>query len=217
MWDDGLVSDLRLLDVLRKLGVTAAFAIAPGRHGMRRAANDARGAYGQLVARTELAEFADFEVCNHTNTHRDLSQLSSSDTYAEIVLGREKLEQVYQRSVPGFCYPYGVSTLHALRVLRDTATQYARTTQCEPHWDDPLLLHPTTGWQDLTALSCAMPRTIIFWGHTYELRTPADWDQVTELYTLLAQSPDFEVLSFQQLVARRRGIDFLNGDVEYAN
>jgi peptidoglycan/xylan/chitin deacetylase (PgdA/CDA1 family) len=213
MWDDGLVSDLRLLDVLRKLGVTAAFAIAPGRHGTHRVANDARGAYGQLVARAELAEFADFEVCNHTNTHRDLSQLSSSDTYAEIVLGREKLEQIYQRSVPGFCYPYGVGTPLAQQVLRDTAAQYARTTQCEPHWDDPLLLHPTAGWRDLTALSCAASRTIVFWGHTYELQTPADWDQVTELYTLLAQSPDFEVLSFQQLAARRRE----TGDVEYAD
>lgn len=203
MWDDGLVGDLRLIDILRKTGATAAFALSPSRYKAGRTANDHRGDYGELVSRAELKEFADFEVCNHTDTHVDLNKVGPEETRREIVEGRKKLEDMFGREVGGFCYPYGVHTAAALAVLREDKAAYARTTQ-SGHFghQDNLLLHPTGRWNgvDLESLVETASGRLILWGHTYELRNQYDWDKVKAMYSLLTQHPRVKLVSFAEMV-----------------
>ena len=203
MWDDGLAGDLRLIDILRKTGATAAFALSPSRHKKWRTVNDHRGDYGELVSQVELKEFADFEVCNHTDTHVDLNKVGVEDTRREIVEGRKKLEDIFGREISGFCYPYGVHTPAALAVLRAEKVLFARTTQSGyfGHQDN-LLLHPTGRWNgvDLEKLADTASGRLILWGHTYELRSEHDWDKVRTMYNLLAQHPRVKLVTFEEMV-----------------
>lgn len=203
MWDDGLVTDLRLLEILRKCGATAAFAISPGRHKNDRCVNDPRGEYGVLVARNELKEFSDFEIVNHTDTHVDLNKVDAERTRIEIVDGRRRLEDIYGRAVRGFCYPYGVHTPAALKVLREGEALYARTTQGghTSHLDN-LLLHPTGRWNEVDVMSVAERASgrLILWGHTYELTSPAHWDRVRKLYDILTGHPNIKLVTFEEMV-----------------
>lgn len=200
MWDDGLISDLRLIEILHKCGATAAFALSPSRHQVSRSINDNRGDYGILVSKSELKEFADFEVCNHTDTHRDLGKLGEKETRQEIINGRKKLEDIFQRPIEGFCYPYGVHTPAAIKALSDSLVTYARTTAFATNGNN-LLLHPTCRWNELDVESYAeIDGKIILWGHSYELRSLKDWERITNMYEFLASHAKVKLVSFQEIV-----------------
>jgi len=203
MWDDGLVEDLKLIDILRKTGATSAFAISPSRHKTVRTVNDHRGNYGELVSRAELKEFADFEICNHTDTHVDLKKVGVEETKREIVEGRKRLEDIFGREIKGFCYPYGVHTPAALAALREEKVLYARTTQ-SGHFShqDNLLLHPTGRWNeiDLEKVVETASGRLILWGHTYELKNQQNWDKVRAMYSLLVQHPRVKLVKFSEMV-----------------
>lgn len=194
MWDDGLVTDLKLIEILQKLGGTAAFAISPSKHKISRVVNDIRGPYGKLVAYSELKEFEGFEVCNHTDNHFDLGKLKENETRREIVNGRKHLEDIYNSAIHGFCYPYGVYTPAALKVLASEGTSYARTTAKGP-WGNKLLLHPTSKWNNINMES----ERIVFWGHTYELSNK-DWDWIKELYKTFIDNPKYKLVTFEDII-----------------
>ena len=205
MWDDGLTGDLKLMDILRKTGATAAFALSPGRYKAARVVNDPRGDYGELVAKSELREYADFEVCNHTDTHVDLNKVGAEETRREITDGRRKLEDTFGRAITGFCYPYGVYTGAALEVLAEENTLYARTTQRGQRGHNSLLLHPTGRWSevDLERTVEGESGRLILWGHTYELRSPQDWDRVRAMYTLLVHHPKVKLVTFEEMMGAK--------------
>lgn len=210
MWDDGLVSDLKLIEILNKVGTTTTFAISPSKHKKSRSVNDLRGNYGTSVNFRELKEFSNFEICNHTDNHMDLGKLSAEDTEREIVIGRKKLEDIFQKDINGFCYPYGVYTPTAIKILLRTSVLYARTTKFINQRNN-LLLYPTCRWNEINISNLEkINDNLIFWGHTYELQSVFDWNKITDIYKYITQCLDIKVVSFQEWVqnetSRRVGL-----------
>lgn len=207
MWDDGLVSDLRLMDILRSMNLTANFAISPARHSKYRKANDSRGAYGELVSIDELKEFSAFEISNHTANHKELIGLSESETKNEIRLGRSLLEDIYERKIQGFCWPYGKYDNLSVNILKQDKYSYARTTNSGRKNDKSLVIHPTAKWNwdyDRFISSASTTGQLVIWGHTYELTTNKDWDQIKTLYGRLQTDPRIKMVSFQELINQRK-------------
>jgi peptidoglycan/xylan/chitin deacetylase (PgdA/CDA1 family) len=202
IWDDGLESDLKLIEILLKHNAFASFAICPSLHKTGRVANDARSTeYGKKVSLKELREFSPFEILNHSDTHKDLTALDYEDSKKEIEDGKNRLEDMFSTLIDGFVYPYGCGNKHCARILSETRHVFARTTRGWPkddliyHNSDPYLLHPTCKWNYPQLLSLIEKAklcngTIIFWGHTYEFKAIDDWDQITELYKMLSQNQD---------------------------
>lgn len=204
MWDDGLVSDLILMDFLRKVNGTAAFAISPGRHAAARVPNDTRGNYGTLVSVSELLEFADFEICNHTLNHRDVTKCSPSELEYELTAGRSLLEDTFQRNIDGFCYPYGANSPEAVQALLRQNCRYARTTkQTTIKNSNPLLLPVTAKWDvdiDTLLREADCEKSIILWGHTYELSDESKWSKVQYMYSRALSDPLVKLVSFNELM-----------------
>lgn len=200
MWDDGLVSDLRLIDILRKLNITASFAISPSKHKKNRITNDNRGNYGTLVSFSELKEFSDFEVCNHGNNHLDFSKINYDQTFSEIVDGKKILEDYYQKNINGFCYPYGVYSKNALSILKNQKINFARITNCRNNIKDNLLLNPTHKWNKIDLNNIENYKKIIFWGHTYELETQNDWNKIKYIYQYITDNPLIKIVNFEEII-----------------
>jgi len=201
MWDDGLVSDLKILEIIRKLNITSTFAISPSRHAKNRSPNDKRGDYGMLVSRQELREFSDFEICNHGNLHLDLSKSNYKQTKEEIESGKKNLEDIYQKEISGFCYPYGVYTDVAKNILLDNRIKYARTTQLgltKSH----LLLNPNFKWNKVAINKIQDNSNLIIWGHTYELKTDLDWKVVRSMYEEISSNCNIKIIKFEEMVCR---------------
>lgn len=202
MWDDGLVSDLKIIEIIKKLGVKSTFAISPSKHKKIRVTNDNRGNYGTLVSIEELKEFKDFEICNHGDNHLDLSKINQKQTEEEIVNGKKKLEEIFSKQIDGFCYAYGVFTFFAKKALSSIGTKYARTTKQGFSSKDRLLLHPTLKWNQFNSDKLIMNSNLILWGHTYEIETKKDWNDIKTMYEYMAQNPEIKIIDFTEMVER---------------
>jgi peptidoglycan/xylan/chitin deacetylase (PgdA/CDA1 family) len=68
----------------------------------------------------EISEKDNFEIGNHTLTHKDLT--TTTEYEKEIKQSKEKLESILDKEVKEFCYPWGKYTEEA----REKAAQYHR-------------------------------------------------------------------------------------------
>ena len=208
MWDDALASDLKLIEILNHLDVTANFAISPGKHGKLRKSNDSRGNFGENVSIGELKEFINFEISNHTMNHVELTSVSQETMQKEIIDGQKFLEDFFGRKINGFCFPYGQHNEGIISFLKKQNYYYARTT-LNKESTDSFLIHPTARWnhnevERIVDYAKKTNHNLVFWGHTYEFRSKADWDKVKNLYLLLKNDPRIEIVSFEKMMEEKK-------------
>jgi len=196
-WDDGVTDDIRLIEILRRHGARATFNLNFGRHGRERKS----GGRITKLALGELAEvYKDFPVANHTLTHPWLTRIPTCEAAEEIRQGKDALEQLFGREIPGFAYPFGDYNPEVMQLVRDAGHSYARTvikqSPCFPP-EDPMAFHPdchflADNFWSLFEQAKADERVFYFWGHSYELATEKDWSDFEEKIARLSNDPAVE-------------------------
>ena len=130
-WDDGVATDARLTDILRRYGARASFNLNAGLHGQVRS-------FGWIHGSTEVyrlgwnemrAVYDGFTIANHSLTHPHLDQISIEDARREIEEGRDRLQQFFGQPVLGFAYPFGTYNDAVMSLVRDAGHVYARTVR----------------------------------------------------------------------------------------
>jgi len=184
-WDDGLVSDLRLVDLLRRYRAKATFCLNPGLYRDERS-------FGWLhegieVWRLGIHElrgvYEGFEICNHSMTHPYLTKLTGSRLDWEINVSRDLLETLFQKPIHGFCYPFNAYDDTVINALRSAGYLWARGGQeREPVFPpaDRLEFHPSCHFLDPEFWwkfdrAKETEDVFFFWGHSYELSSEAMW------------------------------------------
>lgn len=184
-WDDGVVDDVRLTDLLRSHAAPATFNLNLGLHQRQRAYS---WKYGDKevwrLGKDELAGvYAGFSIANHSLTHPCLSDLTTVDLQREVAESRRLLQDFLQQPVRGFCYPFGAFTPAVKEVVRAAGHIYARTIiECDAllpiadslelgvscRFNDPQF------WQRYQQAK-TVNSGFLFWGHSYELMSEAMW------------------------------------------
>ncbi len=109
--DDGYLSNLQhALPVLKRYGFSATCYVVSGMLGQTNAWDAKQG-----ITQTPLMTEKDIhtwvregmEIGSHTCTHADLTQLSTTDVQQELLKSKHDLENILQRDVTQFCYPFG--------------------------------------------------------------------------------------------------------------
>jgi peptidoglycan/xylan/chitin deacetylase (PgdA/CDA1 family) len=197
-WDDGVTTDIRLVEILRRHGARASFNLNAGLHGPRRQRGWLhQGSEVWRLGRDEWRSvYEGFTVANHSLTHPRLDELPIEQARQEIAQGREQLQQIFGQPVLGFAYPFGGFNAAVAGAVREAGHLYARTTgQAESQWPpaDAMALHPSCHfmapdfWQRLDqARACGV---FHFWGHSYEMTTPAQWAAFEQSLVRLNQEP----------------------------
>jgi len=129
-FDDGFQNVLRQgLPVLRELGVPSINFIVAGLIGQTNSWDGAGGAQVRpLMGRSEINDWlqAGQEIGSHTVTHRDLTLLSPKEARREIIESKKILEDISNRPIRHFSYPYGKSN----PVLHDWVREAGYETAC---------------------------------------------------------------------------------------
>src|ERR1700722_19861853 len=94
-WDDGYPADVRIAELLAKLGLAGTFYV-PHRNIEGRAGMDASSLRG--LSRK-------FEIGGHTLDHTDLTFVLSAEAQRQIRQGKTRLEDTIGKDIDGFCYP----------------------------------------------------------------------------------------------------------------
>jgi len=198
-WDDGVVDDIRLADLLRKHNAKAAFNLNPGLHESARGHGWMFGEREiQRLARGELERtYAGFEIANHTMTHPDLRRLSSDQYAAEIVDARKRLQDWFGQPVDGFCYPYGRATAMSQEIIEQAGHRFARNagelTGVVPspsfrlidphcHFTDPAF------WSHYEK-ALKNESYFFFWGHSYEFGNENMWNDFEAVIEKISREP----------------------------
>jgi len=109
--DDGYQSNfLHALPILKNLGFSATCYVVSGKLGQHNEWDEALGiAQATLMGVEDMRTWVDagMEVGSHTCSHADLNQLSLAEAGHELLQSKSDLENLLQKPVTQFCYPYG--------------------------------------------------------------------------------------------------------------
>lgn len=192
-YDDGVVQDIRLIEILNKHGLKATFNINSGLYPPEEAVREKFR--GRLKRSEAVALYKDsgHEVAVHGVRHAFLSKLSPTEMIREVLPDRESLEADYERVVRGMAYAYGDYNGKVTEILADCGIAYSRTVSSTlgfgfpPNW---LTLHPTCHHNSEKLMELAdrfvnnAPHypsqcwMFYVWGHSYEFDDRDNWEVI---------------------------------------
>ncbi len=195
-YDDGVIQDIRLVEMLRKSGIKCTFNINSGCF----AAEDAvpNGKNRRMSAKQCLQTFTDdvCEVAIHSYNHPTLTLLDSATICCEIVDDRRALEALFNRQIHGMAYPNGPFNDTVVEVARLCGIYYARTVVSTekfsiPATRDQWLRLPATCKHTnprlmelcddfLSLVPKLEPRMFYLWGHSYEFDDDNNWHVIEQ-------------------------------------
>ncbi len=187
-YDDGVVFDKKLIEILDKYGIKCTFNINTSREG----------GDGWSMTPSECIELyknSPHEVAVHGYTHPFFNQISSQELIHEVLADRKNIERDYGVITRGLAYPYGAYNDDVVDTLAKCGIVYARTVNSTNSFgfpDDWLRLHPTAHHKapNLMELAkdfveneiCAKwaPKMFYLWGHSYEFNNDNNWEVIEE-------------------------------------
>jgi len=213
-WDDGVLNDIRLTDLLRRYHAKATFNLNPGLMGESRGrsrwlpAGSRDWSYqGFLCGKLSLKDIAEvydgFEVASHCWKHESADSLPVKVWVRSALGARHYLEDAVQKPCRGFAWPNGSVTPEAVAALRQAGFAYGRTCETMDFVTDardamtlPSTCHVQNSWfyqKYEAARTCGI---FYFWGHSYELLEDEKlWEQLEMKLRYIGEDPDAEWVS----------------------
>jgi len=204
-YDDGVVQDRRLAEMLRKYGVKCTFNLGAGLLGHQ----DKGGFPGRpeidlsKVNPEEVAEvYATHEVAGHGLFHSSLDTVGTPLANYEITEDKRQLEALVGKPLKMFAYPFGKYNDDVILMLRMAGYQGARTITSTYNFTIPenfMEWDPTCHHNDPKLMELAeqflggfpfFPMLFYVWGHAYEFDGDQNWEVIEKLVEFLAGHKD---------------------------
>ena len=192
-FDDGVVQDIRLIEILNKYNLKATFNLNSAKLGLPSEPwklTDGREIPRLILPVSKIKElYKGHEIAVHTLTHPNLTTLDDETVIRQVDLDRKMLSEICGYPVIGMAYPCGgVNNDERVAALikNNTPIAYARTITStltfELQKDNLLRFNPTLHYMNekteeivekFLNLDADEPQLLYIWGHSYEL----DYDE----------------------------------------
>lgn len=207
-YDDGVVEDRRLIDIMNRHGIRGTFHL-----------NNLFG--GTHVSASEVAAlYAGHEVSTHMTTHPWPTQLTREEILAETLENRRHLESLVGYPVRGMSYPYGDCDARVIELVRMCGIEYARTTWATGQFGLPanwLEWRPTCHHGECLAAAerfLELPRRDLYlglhcfyvWGHSYEFARSNNWDLIETFCEKMGRRDDIWYATNMEIVDYVRAV-----------
>lgn len=187
-YDDGVIFDEKLIDILNRYGLKATFNINSGL--FYPAGDKTRLTESQAVA---LYKDSGHEIAVHGAGHLSLTEVPVETACKDVLEDRIALEKLFGRIVRGMAYAYGVYSDKVVAMLENCGIKYARTIMSTERFDIPedWLRMPATCHHNNPRLMALVeefldcpekeffwentPRLFYLWGHSYEFNNDNNW------------------------------------------
>lgn len=201
-YDDGVISDKRLVEILNKYNLKGTFNLNSG------VQSHASNWYykGFHVVRMNVDEIASVyqghEIAVHCLTHADLAQFDDKTVYNELIIDKQNHERFFGCKVCGMAYPYGTYKPETPLILKNCGLVYGRTVVSSHAFDIPedlLLYNPTCHHNDTQLFTLAeefiklkpdKPSVFCIWGHSYEFDGDNNWNRFEDFCRLISGRDD---------------------------
>lgn len=204
-FDDGVIQDTRLIELLNQYGLKCTFNLNSGLvgHADFLIREGHRINHYKIQPQDVKMHYAGHEVAAHTLTHPNLTGLDDAQIVRQVEQDRLNLSELVGYEVVGMAYPGG-GTNHDARVARiireRTGVRYCRTItntdSFEPQ-DDLFCLRPNAccmEWSRMTAmaerflaLETRTPQIFYVWGHAFEMDYSSEcWSRLEAFFQLIS-------------------------------
>jgi len=184
-FDDGVLQDIRLIELINKYGLKCTFNLNSGKLGERaiRTRNGIRTSRYIIAAGDVKEVYAGHEVAGHTLTHPYLTECDDEEVIRQVEQDRVNLSNLVGYEVLGMPYPSGRVDGRVESLIRNhTGVKYCRTTVNTDSFDEQenlIVFNPNVNGavdherlMELTerfiALKPDKPQIFYVWGHAYE-------------------------------------------------
>ena len=189
-YDDGVESDIRLLEILNEYGLKCTFNLNSGLM-----TPDSRWEMNGFTVRRmspgKLPElYKGHEIAAHCVTHADLTRLDDEAVRREVSEDIRALEQLFGCKISGMAYPYGAFDQRIIDIVGECGIKFCRTCNDTRAFRLPqelLAFGATCRHRDPELfqlldrfLSSDEPGVFCLWGHSYEFDADGNWDLIEE-------------------------------------
>ncbi len=199
-YDDAVLQDIRLIEMMNKNGIKGTFNLNSGYLGTKNTLiREGHPVQHNKVAPEEVASlYEGHEVAVHTVTHPNLCALPDAQVLDEVLTDRKNLEQLVGYPVRGMAYPGGNVDERVVNLLKGCGIVYARAVgttkkfalperwldwECScHHWELEGLIDPFLHGKGLKLLAV--------WGHAYEFDQRDDWEVIEDQLVRLGGHED---------------------------
>ena len=193
-YDDGVMQDIRLIEIFNRYGLRATFnlnsGLLGGKNTLLRGGVQVR--HDKIRMEDVRAVYDGHEVAAHTLTHPALCTLPDEEVVRQVEEDRQALSALVGYEVVGMAYPGG-GVNHDARVERlvreHTGIRYARTVDANGGFGirhDLIAFAPTVYHLDMDkmlalgeeflASETDTPQLFYIWGHSYEFDAWSFWE-----------------------------------------
>ena len=193
-YDDGVVYDRKLIEIMDKNGLKGTFNINSGMFGKEPG--------GRRLTKEEAYELyanSPHEVAVHGFYHLALAETEQSVAVRDVIKDREELEETFGRVIKGMAYAYGSVDDKVVEALKTCGISYSRTTVSTEAFaipEDWLRMPATCHHNNPRLMELAKtfvetendkkytrnnPMLFYLWGHSYEFNDNDNWEIIEEL------------------------------------
>lgn len=209
-YDDGVVQDIRLIELLNKYDLKCTFNLNSEKLGQNRMLirrETQRIAHYKVHPADVREIYQGHEIAVHTLTHPNLTTLDDKEVIRQVEQDRLNLSDLAGYEVIGMAYPCGGinNNDHVAQLIREnTGVRYSRTITCNQSFDLQENLHrfnPTEYHlhfddmmrlgEQFVNLKTDKPQIFYVWGHSYEMDyDSAYWMKLENFFRLIARRED---------------------------
>jgi peptidoglycan/xylan/chitin deacetylase (PgdA/CDA1 family) len=208
-YDDGVVQDIRLIELLNKYGLKCTFNLNSellSKKGML-IREGKRIAHYKIHTEDVKHIYEGHEVAVHTLTHPNLTQCDDKEIIRQVEADRLNLSELVEYEVVGMAYPCGgVNNDDRVAgiIKKNTGVKYSRTittNNCFDLQENLYRFNPTAYHLDFEKMmqlgrefvefKPKEPKVFYIWGHSYEMDYGADyWVKLEEFFKLISNQED---------------------------
>lgn len=194
-YDDGVVQDIRLIEILDKHGIKGTFNINTNQYFPEDGVREKYYGRMTLSEAQKLYTNSGHEVAVHAKNHPFLEQLKTEEIFDEILGDRRNIERQYGTIARGMAYPFGTYNDNVVDCLSKCGICYSRTVKNTDGFGFPenwLTLHPTCHHNSPKLMELARHFAedkpwgangnwmFYLWGHSYEFDNNDNWNVIEE-------------------------------------
>lgn len=220
-YDDGVIQDIRLIELLNKYGMKGTFNLNSELFSQAYDLHvgDKMISHHKVDACDVKHIYQGHEVAVHTLTHPNLKDVvDDKEVIRQVEEDRLKLSSLCGYEVEGMAYPCGGACFND-RVIdlikNNTGVKYARTTDSTYNFERPdrlLALNPSVYHLETDKMfelgekfiDLKTDREQIFyvWGHSYEFEMYGFWDKFEEFLKMMSGRPDIEYCTNRECILK---------------
>ena len=201
-YDDGVEQDRKLVEILNRYGIKAAFNLNSGiQSGSSKWERN-----GITIRRMNVASLPELykghEIAVHSLTHPRLENMDEETVFNELEQDKINLSRIFNTRIYGMAYPYGTFTEEVKKVVERCGLLYARGAASTFSFDIPkdlLSYQPTAKHTDTCLMELAEsfiklkpenPQVFYLWGHSYEFDIDNNWQIIDDFCKLMSNKDD---------------------------